>query len=158
MRKPTPVLLLFCTLFAPLASKELEAQVSVRANRGLAFGTVIPGLPAVVPRTDPLNSGWFELRGGNFLTFIQLTFTLPTVLNGPLGATMPVSFATNDAGYSFVNSVNSQTAFNPNQPYTTVKGIGGGATGVFLGGSVTPALNQQAGSYTATVVLSVVVL
>ena len=158
MRKPTPVLLLFCTLFALLASKGLAAQVNVRAVRGLAFGTVIPGVPSVVSRTDPLDSGWFELRGGNFLTFIQLTFTLPTVLNGPLGATMPLSFATNDAGYSFTNSVNSQTAFNPHQPYTTIKGIGGGATGVFLGGSVSPALNQRAGSYTGTVVLSVVVL
>jgi len=158
MRKRSRVLVLFCTLFAPLASRGLGAQINVRAVRALTFGTVIPGVPSVVLRTDPLNSGQFEIRGGQFLTIIRLTFTLPSVLNGPTGATMPLTFATNDAGYSFINSINSQTAFNPHQPYTTVKGIGGGATGVFLGGRVTPAVNQRAGSYTGTVVLSVVVL
>ncbi len=157
MRKRS-LTVLFCTLFGLLASRGLGAQINVRTVRGLAFGTVIPGVPSVVLRTDPVNSGQFEIRGGQFLSIIRLTFTLPTVLNGPLGATMPLSFATNDAGYSFTNSINSQTAFNPNQPYTTVKGIGGGATGVFLGGRVTPAANQRAGSYTGTVVLSVVVL
>jgi hypothetical protein len=107
-------------------------------------------------RTDPINSGQFEIRGP-FLTFIRLTFTLPTVLNGPLGATMPLTFAANDAGYSYNNTIGSQTAFNPNQSYQTLIWIGG-RSGVFLGGRVSPAAGQRAGSYTGTVVLSVVVL
>jgi hypothetical protein len=156
MRKRSLFLLIFCTLFALLASRELGAQITVLSVRGLAFGTVIPGVPSVVSRTDPVNSGQFEIRGP-FLTFIRLTFTLPTVLNGPLGATMPVSFATNDAGYSFNNTITNQNAFNPNQPYTTLIWIGG-RSGVWLGGGVTPTVGQRAGAYTGTVVLSVVVL
>jgi hypothetical protein len=103
-----------------------------------------------------VNSGQFEIQGP-FLTFIQLTFTLPALLNGPSGATMPLSFATNDAGYSFNNTIGSQTAFDPHQPRSTVIWIGG-RSGVFLGGTVSPVPGQRAGSYTGTVVLTVVVL
>jgi hypothetical protein len=144
-------------LTAVLVTGRLSAQtISVRAMRGLSFGTVVPGVPSHVLRTDPVNSGQFEIQGP-FLTFIRLTFTLPSVLNGPSGATMPLSFATNDAGYSISNSIGSQTAFDPHQSYTTLIWIGG-RSGVFLGGTVSPIPSQRAGNYSATVVLTVVVL
>lgn len=150
------VLFLLCLLPA-LAASRLDAQtISVRGMRGLSFGTVVPGVPSHILRTDPVNSGQFEIQGP-FLTFIRLTFTLPTVLNGPSGATMPLSFATNDAGYSFNNTIGSQTAFDPNQPHQTLIWFGG-RSGVFLGGTVSPTAGQRAGNYTATVVLTVVVL
>lgn len=151
------ILLLVCLLMAALASRSAGAQtITVRGVRGLTFGTVVPGVPAQVLRTDPVNSGQFEIQGP-FLTFIRLTFTLPAVLNGPLGATMPLTFAANDAGYSYNNTIGSQTAFNPHQPYSTLIWIGG-RSGVFLGGTVSPVVGQRAGGYTGTVVLSVVVL
>jgi len=141
---------------AALAVGPAVAQsVTVRGVRGLGFGTVLPGVPSHTLRTDPVNSGQFELRGPP-PKLVILTFTLPTVLNGPLGATMPISFATNDAGYSVTNAIGSQVAFNPNLPFLRV--LGNNRVGVFLGGTVSPILSQRAGGYTGTVVLSVVVL
>lgn len=156
MRKRSVVVLALCVALALLANQRLAAQITVRGVRGLTFGTVVPGIPAQILRTDAVNSGQFEIRGP-FLTFIRLTFTLPTTLNGPLGATMPLAFAANDAGYSFNNTIGSQTAFNPNQSYQTLIWIGG-RSGVWLGGTVSPTAGQRAGGYTGTVVLSVVVL
>lgn len=151
-----PVSLIFCLALALTASRGLGAQVSVRGIRGLSFGTVVPGVPGRVLRTDPANSGQLEIQGP-FLTIIRFTFTLPTALNGPLGATMPVTFANNDAGWSRTNSIADQQAINPHQGHTRILWTGGRA-GVFLGGTVTPGVGQRAGGYTGTVVLSVIVL
>jgi hypothetical protein len=156
MRMRPRVTLIFCLAFALAASRGLGAQVTVRGIRGLSFGTVVPGVPGRVLRTDPVNSGQFEIQGP-FLTIIRFTLTLPAVLNGPAGATMPVTFATNDAGWSRTNSIADQSAINPHQSHTRILWIGGRAA-VFLGGTVSPAVGQQAGSYAGTVVLSVVVL
>lgn len=157
MRKRSVVILVACVALALFAPQRIAAQtITVRGVRGLTFGTVVPGIPARILRTDLLNSGQFEIRGPTF-TFIRLTFTLPTVLNGPAGATMPLGFAGNDAGYSFNNTIGSQIAFNPNQSYQTIIWFGARA-GVFLGGTVSPTAGQRAGGYTGTVVLSVVVL
>lgn len=156
MTKRSVVALIFCLALTFGASRSVAAQITVRGVRGLAFGTVVPGIPGQVLRTDPVKSGQFEIQGP-FLTFIRLTFTLPTVLNGPLGATMPLSFAANDAGYSISNAIGNQTAFNPAQSYQSLIWIGG-RSGVWLGGRVAPIAGQRAGNYTGTVVLSVVVL
>lgn len=134
----------------------LRAQsVSVTGIRGLTFGTVLPGVPTHILRTDPVNSGQFEVRAPP-PKLIQLTLTLPTQLNGPSGATMPLSFATNDAGFSITNVITSQVAYDPNRPYVTA--VVTNRVGVFLGGTVSPLGSQRAGAYTATVVLSVVIL
>jgi len=138
-----------------LAGSVAAQQFTVRGVRGLSFGTVLPGVPVHTLRTDPVNSGQFELRGPP-PKFIVITLSLPTVLDGPAGATMPVSFATNDAGFSQQNIIGSQVAFDPNQSFSTQ--MGNGRTAVFIGATVSPALGQRAGGYTATLVLSVVVL
>ena len=150
--------LMLIPLLATLAAGRGVAQgagVTVRGVRGLSFGTVLPGVPMHTLRTDPVNSGQFEVRGPP-PKLIQITFTLPTVLNGPAGATMTLTFATNDAGFSAANTIGSQVAFNPNQAFATA--LVNNRVGVFLGGTVSPAGVQPAGSYTGTVVLSVVVL
>lgn len=148
---------LFVNLFAALLmARGVDAQsVTVRGVRGLTFGTVLPGVPTHILRTDLVNSGQFEVRGPP-PKLLVLTLTLPVQLNGPTGATMPLSFATNDAGYSATNTILSQVAFNPHLPYTAT--LGASRVGVFLGGTVSPIPTQRAGNYTATVILSVVVL
>jgi hypothetical protein len=156
MRIRRVVTLFVSLLLTWLAARSLGAQsISVRGVRGLIFGTVVPGVPARVLRTDAANSGQFEVRGPP-PKLIQMTLTLPAALNGPAGATMPLSFATNDAGYSITNSIASQIAFDPNRTYTTF--LITNRVGVFLGGTVSPSVGQRAGSYSGTVVLSVVVL
>ena len=135
----------------------LAAQNSVTGIRPLVFGTVFPGVAKVVLRTDPVNSGQFNLRGGR-RGVVQLTFTLPASMAGPAGATLPLVFGANDAGYSPTQSVGNQTvSWDPRTPQNvTLSNTNPGRGSVFLGGSANPAVSQRAGSYTGTVTLSVV--
>jgi uncharacterized protein DUF4402 len=138
------------------AAVRLAAPNSVTGIRPLAFGTVFPGVPRVVSRTDPVNSGQFNLTGKKNRN-VLLTFTLPATMAGPAGATMPLVFGATDAGYSASQSVGNQVAFDPRLPHTvTLSNSGAGS--VFLGGRVNPAANQRAGGYTGTVTLTVVFL
>lgn len=127
--------------------------LTVRGTRPLVFGTVLPGIPRVIARTDPVNSGQFDLTGTKFAS-VQLTFTLPSVMTGPAGATLPLAFGGSDAGYSDTQAVGSQVGFDPKQTLVVLLNRNGRGS-VFLGGTANPATSQRAGSYTATVTLSV---
>jgi hypothetical protein len=142
--------------FALLGAAPLTAQrpITVQGVRSLTFGAVLPGVPLAILRTNPTNSGQFNLRGARRAQ-VQLTFTLPTVLAGPAGATMPISFSASDAGYSQSQSIASQVAFDPKQPFlATLANNGRGS--VFVGATVRPAPTQRAGNYTGTLTLTVV--
>jgi hypothetical protein len=130
--------------------------LNVTGVRGLTFGAVFPGVPRVISRTDPANAGQFDVGHAKFNT-IQLTFTLPGVMVGPAGATMPLVFGSNDAGYSSPETITSQVGFDPKQPFTTALDKNGRAA-VFIGGTAQPAPSQRAGAYTATITLTVTVL
>ncbi len=150
---------LLCPL-ALLLAAPLPAQggrpLQVRGQRPLAFGQVLPGVPRFVPRTDAASSGEFEIRGRKFSP-ILMQFTLPAALTGPGGASMPVSFGSNDAGYSPSGSVGAQTGFNPTTGGTGVLPNNGRAS-VFLGGTARPLTGQASGAYVGTVVLTVTIL
>ena len=132
-------------------------QNGVTGIRDLAFGTVFPGLPSVVSRTDAVNSGRFDLSGKKSRD-VQLTFGLPAVMTGPLSATMPLAFGADDAGYSPTQSVGNQTVtWDPRTSQTlTLPNTANPKVSIFLGGRVSPAVNQRAGGYTGTVILNVV--
>ncbi len=135
---------------ALLLGVPLHAQrpLTVTGVRGLTFGAVLPGVPRIILRTDPANSGQFDIRGPNN-SRVLLSFVLPVAMTGPSGALMPLSFGAGDAGYS--------QSFDPKQPFTaTLSNNGRGA--VFVGGTANPTTNQRAGAYTATLTLNVTVL
>jgi hypothetical protein len=145
-------------LGAMLLGLPLAAQgkpLTVTGIRGVTFGAVLPGVPRVVLRTDPANSGQFGLKGpkGNLL----LSFILPLTMTGPAGAQMPLTFGASDAGYSQTQAIGSQVGFDPKQPFTAALPNNGRAS-VFVGGTANPVTNQRAGAYTATIVLNVTVL
>jgi hypothetical protein len=144
---------------ALLLGVPLLAQVrplTVTGVRGLTFGAVLPGVPRVILRTDPANSGQFDIRGPNRKQ-VLLSFVLPAAMIGPGGALMPLSFGAGDAGYSQSQLIGSQVGFDPRQSFTaTLSNNGRGS--VFLGGTANPATNQRAGAYTATLTLNVTVL
>jgi hypothetical protein len=135
---------------APAAAR---AQ-SVVGTQNLNFGNVIPGVPTTILRTDAVNSGQIRITGAGFFRSVTVRFTLPTVMNGPSGATMPVTFGATDAGISWQGTIGTQTVFNPNSPFTYTLFLGTGT--VYLGGRVNPAPAQTAGSYTGTIILTVI--
>jgi hypothetical protein len=139
--------LLFC-------ASSLAAQVQVTRVDDVRFGNVMAGVAKTVLHTDASTAGRFNiLAPAN--RFLLIRFTLPTVMTGPGGATMPISFAGTTAGYSEVQSIVSQVGFSPASG--TFQRSPDGQASVFLGGTVTPTGAQSAGSYTATITLTLTV-
>jgi hypothetical protein len=130
----------------------LRAQ-TVTGVRALAFGTLLPGVPDHVLRTDAVASGRFNIRGTRNAQ-VQLQFLLPASMAGPAGATMPLSFGATDGGFSPTQSVTNQTAFDP-RAASLGRLPGNGRASVFLGGTASPAPTQRAGAYTGTITLTV---
>ena len=147
-------------LLLPLAgAASLVAQgrpLRVTGVRAVNFGIVLPGVARAVLRTDPVNSGQFDIRGPKFMN-VQLTFSLPTAMTGPAGASMALSFGGSDAGYSVNQSIGSQVGFDPKQAFVGQLDKNG-RVAVFIGGTALPATAQRAGSYTAILTLSVILL
>ena len=155
---PMAIALLVANSPAPLGAQGGGGgrPLTVTGVRGLGFGIVVPGVPQVVPRTDAVGSGQFDIRGPN-RGQVSLTFTLPSVMTGPAGAQLPLAFGASDAGYSQSQAIGSQVGFDPQQTFTaTLSNAGRGS--VFIGATATPAAGQRAGSYTATLTLTVTVL
>jgi hypothetical protein len=138
-----------------LASPPLAGQrpITVTGVQTLNFGTLLPGVPRTVARTDPVNSGQFTVSGPHG-TQAQLTFTLPSAMTGPAGAVLPVVFGGGDAGYSQAQNIGSQVGFDPTQSFVVTFSQQGRGS-VYLGGSAHPAPTQRAGTYAATITLNV---
>lgn len=147
-RLPRTLLLGLALLALPRA---LPAQ-SVTGIRNLTFGTVIPGVPTTVLQNDAVRSGQFRIAGV-IIRNVTIGFTLPTAMNGPLGATMPITFLNNSAGFTTVFQGN--TPFNPNTPYNETVWFNATIT---LGGRVNPTPTQRSGNYTANIVMTVIFL
>jgi hypothetical protein len=149
---------LWSAIGAILLALPLAAQgkpLTVTGVRGVTFGAILPGVPRVVLRTDPANSGQLDIKGpkGNVL----LSFVLPLTMTGPSGALMPLAFGSSDAGYSATQAIGSQVGFDPKQSFTATIPNNGRAS-VFIGATANAATNQRAGAYTATIILNVTVL
>src|SRR5207245_11103249 len=108
--------------------------------RGIPFGTGLPGVPRVILRPDPTNSGRFGLSGTKN-NQVLLTFALPLVMTGPASATMPLVFGGSDAGYSSTQAIGSQVAFDPKQPFLATLNKNGRGS-VFIGATAQPSTSQ----------------
>jgi hypothetical protein len=153
--KPTSWIL----IGASLLGVQLQAQgkpLTITGIRGVTFGTVLPGVPRVVLRTDPVNSGQFNIKGPKGGPAL-LSFVLPLTMAGPSGAVMSVTFGSSDAGYSATQSIGSQVGFDPKQPFTVTIPNNGTAS-VFVGATAKPLANQRAGAYTGTIIFTVTYL
>lgn len=131
------------------ATAVVQQPIAVTGAVNLAFGNVFPGVAATVVLTDP-GAGRFDISGQGSAP-VTLSFTaLPGNLTAGANS-LPVSFT---SGYNTTNSAAGATSFAPVSGATAALSAGG-ALFVFLGGTVTPAVNQAAGSYTGTVTLQV---
>jgi len=113
-------------------------------------------VPTSIAPSHPVRSGQFRVTTLPS-TRLRLRFTLPNRLDGPGGATLPIAFNNNDALHvgSAPNSV--PETFNPkatkNVQITTDTTLF-----LFIGGTVSPAGNQQQGNYAGTITLTVNIL
>jgi spore coat protein U-like protein len=131
------------------ATAVVQQPINVSGAQNLSFGNVFPGVNATVALADA-GAGRYDVTG-QASSPVTLTFTaLPTDLNFT-GNLLPVAFT---AGYNTANSGAGATPFTPASG-ASASLSGSGALYVFLGGTVTPAVNQPAGSYTGTVTLQV---
>jgi hypothetical protein len=135
-------------LGAPVASR---AQTVTLMN-SLSFGTIWTGSTTSVAYTAPGAAQWKVSSTLKLLN--QVTFTLPTTLTRSDGKTMSVTYCTTCAAYNTSNSTSGATTFNPNASYT-IGLIALSPIYIWLGASVSPPLNQPAGTYTGSVVLTV---
>src|ERR1700674_3218954 len=95
-----------------LCASSLAAQVQVTRVDDVRFGNVMAGVGKTVLRTDASAAGRFNIQTPAN-RFMLIRFTLPTIMTGPAGATMPISFAGTTAGYSEAQSIVSQGGFSP---------------------------------------------
>lgn len=136
-------------------TRPLTAQaIRLSALQGVSFGTMLPGVSTVVSRTDGARAAQFDINGSGSGRVVQLQFTLPAALSGPGGATIPLSYSAGDAGFSAQQSIATQVGFDPRQSYAATLTTNGRGS-VFLGATATPSPSQTAGSYSATLTLTV---
>jgi hypothetical protein len=127
-----------------------EAKGQVVTMRNLAFGTILSGTTTSVSKSSASSAQWrftgtFAL-GGSFV------LSLPTSLTGP-GTAIPVTFSSTDGQRSTTNNPLTGTSFNPHSSQSVAL-LFSGTVYVWLGASVSPPINQTAGIYSATVVLT----
>lgn len=151
VRQCIALLVLGCSWLAT----SLDAQlVTVTPTNSLAFGTILSGTTTAV---DPRGVGAmaFDIHGILGLSG-GWSLTLPTNLSrvGGGGA-MPVTFCSTCAVYRVANNNPAGgTTFNPNSGVSGLYLVTLLHVYVWIGGSVSPPLNQPPGSYTGTVVLT----
>ena len=131
------------------------AQITVAPVRDLAFGPVIVGVPTTIPPSHPVRSGQFQVTAP-LLTRVRFRLTLPARLDGPAGASLPITFANGDAIRIGTAPNTAPTVFNPKGAEVFV--VASPTIHVFIGGTVSPAGNQPQGDYTGTIILTVNVL
>jgi hypothetical protein len=126
------------------------AEGQVTTLRNFAFGTITSGATSSLGSTSASSAQW---RIHVNLSLVGFQLTLPTSLTGP-GPAIPLTFSATDGMYR-VNNSNpvGGTTFNPQNFVTPIAGLNSDVY-VWLGGSVSPPLNQPPGSYSATVVLT----
>lgn len=132
------------------ATAVVLAPLTVTPAANLDFGNVIPGVNSTLLPSDA-NAGRFDVAGSGVLEVTLDFTTLPNQLSSG-AATMPITYAAGSAAYADTPA-GAQTTFDPSATATT--NLVAGALSVFLGGTVQPAFNQAAGSYSATVTLQV---
>jgi hypothetical protein len=134
------------------ASRPAAAQIGVTPVRDLAFGPVIVGVPTHIGPSHPVRSGQFRVTTLPLLR-VHLRFTLPSKLDGPAGATLPIDFGSTDALYVGTAPNSVPETFNPKST-ENVQGNLDTTILVFIGGTVSPAADQHQGRYAGTITLT----
>ena len=136
-----------------LATSSFAQNVSL--NNDLVFGSVFPGIPKTITKYTAGSACEFQISGtaGDEIT---IDFTLPTYMNAS-GFSMQMIFNETDCAIDTAATPDqSDPEFDDLDPWHTLTyRLGSNGMTVWLGGSVVPALRQQQGSYSASIVITV---
>lgn len=136
-----------------LAPRAAAGQTVVRQDQPLAFASILPGTGQTVTVTNVTSRGVVTLSGSGKLS---VTFGLPTLLSpmaGPGGPGLPIAFG---AGDGQVATRNKSYTFDP-RVGTDVNLSGSHDTAtLYFGGRVQADPAQPAGSYTGSIIITVV--
>jgi hypothetical protein len=151
---PARSLLLPLFLLALLGATPAPATAQifdVEWRRNLDFGDVWSGTTATVQPNSGSAAQWYV--EAYFFARMTLDFSLPANLVSA-GNTLPISFASDAAGWSRNSAGFGMTRFDPAQGATAQAGLFSGVY-VWLGGTLAPPVSQPAGTYTGTITLIV---
>jgi len=131
----------------------VNATLSIARNNDLTIGNVNQGGTVTIPSTNAA-AAYFTITGATSAT-TTVTVTTPATLTGPAAATM-----TYTAEYPTFNTIAgaagrvAATAFGAYTGGTTLTNVTGNLY-IWVGGGVTAAAAQAAGSYTGTITVGV---
>lgn len=131
------------------ATATVYQAMTVSGARTLDFGSVFPGANKTIGVVAP-TSGQFALTGQNSAA-VNVSFTLPTNL---VSGTDNLPIGTWTGCHNTSNSTAGCTSFTPSAAASASAFSGTGSLWVWVGGTVSPAANQPAGTYNGTVTLT----
>lgn len=120
---------------------------SLIPEQGLRFGTVQPGVDTSISPDDPARGALTLIAWGR----LGIRVLAPTALTSPEGHQLPFDMGVGDAVVRWWGG--SSQVLVPGAT-TTVNGRLFGA--IYLGGTVSPAPDQGAGTYTGAIVVQIV--
>lgn len=140
------------------------ASLTVVATQPLDFGNVFQGVAKTQDETDDALSGIFTITGAASAG-LSVYMQLPDYLALASGADrLTVTFSNQDCTFSVLDAAAPSTPSAPglgallNQDPRNLVGttVGvGGTSQIFIGGKVTPSVNQSSGAYAGDVVCTV---
>ena len=140
-----------------VATANVQTPLTVTKGYDLNFTTVFPGVAKTVsPATGGAASAAASqvTIAGQANAEVAVSFVLPTALSNG-GATMPLSFSAAAGCWNTAFNQSGCTTYDPSLTLTQRLHATSGNMYVWLGGTVTPAANQVAGTYTANVTMNV---
>jgi hypothetical protein len=150
----------------------LTLPLSGVGTRALQFGVIVPGTTTVTVLPRTAKGGEFRIAGVKNRKSVDISFTLPTQLDGPGGSSIPLSFNGNYAGlceidpsgicdlasYATWNPVTTPTFHDTPTRYKPGRKVYAyDAYQVYMGGVASPSTTQRQGTYTASIGVLLVV-
>jgi hypothetical protein len=156
----TPAGLMAQDVAVGTATATVLAALQVTAGQALDFGNVYQGVAKSVAKNDA-SAGVFTIAGQS-LSQVSIYMQMPEFMATASGDDrMSLAFGTQDAHVDTTANAAPNTPgagypnVNPRSFPTVTLRQANGTVHIFIGGRVTPSINQKAGAYTADVILTV---
>ena len=139
-------------IFILLLSNSSKSQTASTVSH-LVFGEVVAGLSKEIFHTSS-GAAKFRTKDNPSKTLL-ITFTLPAnLISGP--NSIPITFSSAYSGYSDTDNPATATSFNPFQTISFFTAPTDKTCFIWLGGKVTVSGSTLPGTYTGTIIMTVV--